>query len=84
MNSGRDGRRGPWTMEELHIAAGTAAMATGSVRLSHADGRTVDEAAVGDGPVEAAFKALERATGIDAGTEELRSPQRDRGRGCAG
>ena len=59
------GMRGPWTMEELNIAAGSAAIATGSVRLRHDDGRIVDEAAVGDGPVEASFKALERATGID-------------------
>ena len=59
------GMRGPWTMEELNIAAGTAAIATASVRLRHEDGRMVDEAAVGDGPVEASFKALERATGID-------------------
>ena len=56
---------GPWTMDELHISAGTAAIATGSVRLRHADGRAVAEAATGDGPVEAAFKALERATGIE-------------------
>jgi len=59
------GRRGPWTMEELHTTAGTAVLATGTVRLSHEDGHTVDEAADGDGPVEAAFKAIERATGIE-------------------
>ena len=58
------GQPGPWSMEELHISAGTAALATGSVRLNHEDGHSVDEAAVGDGPVEASFKAIERATGI--------------------
>jgi len=63
MNS-EGGLRGPWTLEELNISAGTSVIATGSVRLSHADGRSVDEAAVGDGPVEASFKALERATGV--------------------
>jgi 2-isopropylmalate synthase len=56
---------GPWTLDELHISAGTGAIAAAAVRLGHTDGRTVDEAAVGDGPVEAAFKALERAAGID-------------------
>jgi 2-isopropylmalate synthase len=59
------GSRGPWTMEELHISAGSGAISTGSVRLRHEDGRVVDEAAVGDGPVEASFKALERASGIN-------------------
>jgi 2-isopropylmalate synthase len=59
------GGEGPWEMAELHISAGTGAIAAAAVRLRHADGRTVDEASVGDGPVEASFKALERATGIN-------------------
>ncbi len=57
--------RGPWIMEALHTSTGTGAPATGSVHLRHEDGRAVEEAAVGDGPVEAAFKAIERATGIE-------------------
>ena len=56
---------GPWAIDELHITAGTGKIAAGAVRLKHSDGRLVDEAASGDGPIEAAFKALERATGIE-------------------
>lgn len=56
---------GPWTLEELQISAGSGTVAAGAVRLRHSDGRMVKEAGVGDGPVEAAFLALERATGID-------------------
>ncbi len=63
MSSGGEGS-GPWQLEELHISAGTGAIAAGAVRLKHADGRVIDEAAVGDGPIEASFKAVERATGI--------------------
>ncbi len=63
--SAEGGLRGPWTLDELRTSAGTAALATGSVRLSHADGHTVDGAADGAGPVEAAFKAIEHATGIE-------------------
>jgi 2-isopropylmalate synthase len=59
------GGEGPWTMAELHITAGTGAIAAAAVRLVHVDGRSLDEASVGDGPVDAAFKALERATGIN-------------------
>ncbi|MCL4790507.1 MAG: 2-isopropylmalate synthase [Gammaproteobacteria bacterium] len=55
---------GPWEMVELHISAGSGAIAAAAVRMRHGDGHIVDEASVGDGPVEAAFKALERATGI--------------------
>ncbi len=68
MNTGMlaadSGGTGPWEMVELHISAGTGAIAAAAVRMRHTDGRIVDEASVGDGPVEAAFKALERATGI--------------------
>jgi 2-isopropylmalate synthase len=69
------GDTGPWEMVELHISAGTGAIAAAAVRMRHADGQIVDEASVGDGPVEAAFKALERATGIslDLRNFELRS-----------
>lgn len=55
---------GPWSLEELHISAGTGEIAAGAVRLRHLDGRLVNEASVGSGPIEASFKALERATGI--------------------
>jgi 2-isopropylmalate synthase len=55
---------GPWHLEELHTTAGTGTIASGAVRLKHADGRFVNEAAVGDGPIEASFKALDRATGV--------------------
>jgi 2-isopropylmalate synthase len=63
MNSSAEGG-GPWTLQELHITAGTGTIAAGAVRLGHIDGRIVNEAAVGDGPIEASFKALERAAGI--------------------
>jgi 2-isopropylmalate synthase len=55
---------GPWHLEELHITGGTGTIASAAARLRHADGRAFNEAAVGDGPVEASFKALERITGI--------------------
>ena len=58
-------KAGPWIMEELHITAGTGSIAAAAVRLSHIDGREVREGAVGDGPVAAAFRALEQATGVE-------------------
>jgi 2-isopropylmalate synthase len=59
------GKAGPWAIEELHITAGTGSIAAAAIKLSHTDGRTQQEAAVGDGPVAAAFSALERATGTE-------------------
>jgi 2-isopropylmalate synthase len=58
-------KAGPWTIAELHITAGTGSIAAAAVRLAHVEGREVREAAVGDGPVAAVFRALEKATGID-------------------
>ena len=58
-------KAGPWSIGELHITAGTGAIAAAALRLTHSDGREVTEAAVGDGPVAAAFGALERATGLE-------------------
>jgi 2-isopropylmalate synthase len=57
--------QGPWTLEDLKTAAGTSTPAEASVRLAHKDGRSVERSATGDGPVDAAFKAIEAATGIE-------------------
>jgi 2-isopropylmalate synthase len=57
--------QGPWRLVALHAqgAIGREAVPSASVRLAHDDGRIVQEAAVGDGPVHAIFAAIERATG---------------------
>ncbi len=55
---------GPWSLLNLRtISDGGTAEA--SVRLKHSDGREIDMSATGDGPVDAALKAIERATGVD-------------------
>ena len=59
------GKAGPWIIDELHITAGTGTVAAAALKLSHTDGREIREAAEGDGPVAAAFRALEAATGVE-------------------
>jgi 2-isopropylmalate synthase len=56
--------QGPWSLEELTTEARTTGAARALVVLTHTDGRSVEHAASGDGPVDAAFKAIEAATGI--------------------
>jgi len=58
------GEQGPWRLLalQIHAAIGRDAVPSASVRLLHEDGRLVQEAAVGDGPVHAIFAAIERAT----------------------
>jgi len=61
------GRPGPWTLEHLHATSGIGAgqLPSAAVLLKTPSGREVREAATGDGPVDAAFKALARAAGIE-------------------
>jgi 2-isopropylmalate synthase len=60
------GEQGPWRLIALQSqgATGRDSVPSASVRLLHEDGHTVQEAAVGDGPVHAIFAAIERATSI--------------------
>jgi 2-isopropylmalate synthase len=58
-------RRGAWSIRGMQITTGTNSIPTASIVLSHVNGQEIREAAVGDGPVDAVFKALTAATGIE-------------------
>jgi 2-isopropylmalate synthase len=53
----------------------SAARGEATVSLHHSDGTVVERSADGDGPVDAAFKAIESATGVSPSLQkfELRS-----------
>ena len=53
-----------WTLESFHSAAGTGSLPVAAVSLKHADGHKIEDAACGDGPVDAIFKTIERITGL--------------------
>jgi 2-isopropylmalate synthase len=59
--------KGPalWTLEAVTCNAGSGTIPSAAVCLWHHEGRIVRDAVVGDGPVDAVFKAIERITGID-------------------
>ncbi len=59
-----------WEIVGFHITTGTGALPTAAVRLRHIDGRMVEEAACGDGPVDALFKAIERITDINVSVRD--------------
>ena len=62
---------GPWTLEFLQTTAGTNSVASAVVRIAHESGDTITETAAGDGPVDACFQALARATGCTARMSEF-------------
>lgn len=55
---------GPWKLKSMRVSSSTEEAASASIELLHEDGRTRSESASAEGPMEAAFKALEQATGI--------------------
>ncbi|MBM3823837.1 MAG: 2-isopropylmalate synthase [Verrucomicrobia bacterium] len=55
-----------WSLEYLHVTTGTQAVPTATVRLrkpGDKDGAARQDASIGDGPVDAALKAIDRLTG---------------------
>lgn len=58
-----------WKLIQFHIGAGTGTIPTATVELRDEAGdatRTVRDAAIGDGPVDAVCKAMERIIGVTA------------------
>jgi len=53
-----------WTLDSFHTSDGTGTLPMAAVSLLHVDGRKLQDAACGDGPVDAIFKTMERITGI--------------------
>jgi 2-isopropylmalate synthase len=56
-----------WTLDYLHVTSGTRTVPTATVRLRPAgvrkeDGEIREDASIGDGPVDAALKAIDRLT----------------------
>lgn len=52
-----------YRLERFVVNSGTGIAATGAVKLALPDGSSVERVAVGDGPVDAAFKAIDRIVG---------------------
>ena len=63
MNAG-GASSGPWTLKSLEVQTHTDQPATAAVTLIDEDGEEMSDAARGDGPVAAAFQALEQVTGV--------------------
>ena len=53
-----------WTLESFHTSAGTGTTPTATVCLRQQDGTKLQDAACGDGPVDAVFKTIERITKV--------------------
>jgi 2-isopropylmalate synthase len=59
-----------WTLELVTCNGGSGTVPSAAVVLWHKDGTLFRDASVGDGPVDAVFKTIERITGIDITLKE--------------
>ncbi|UCD38998.1 MAG: 2-isopropylmalate synthase [Fidelibacterota bacterium] len=57
-----------YELESFHVSAGTNALATGTVSIKAGE-EVLRESAIGDGPVDACFKAIDRALDTDSTIE---------------
>jgi 2-isopropylmalate synthase len=68
--------RGPtaavWTLEAFTTNAGSGTIPMAAVCLWRHDGTIVKDAAMGDGPIDAVFKCIERITGIEVELRDYR------------
>jgi 2-isopropylmalate synthase len=61
-----------WTLVNFTCSASSGVPPTASVTLKHADGHTICEPAVGDGPVDALLKSIQRGTGVELKVTDYR------------
>jgi 2-isopropylmalate synthase len=59
-----------WTLEAFTCNAGSGTVPSAAVILWNRDGNIVRDATVGDGPIDAVFKAIERITGVEVKLRE--------------
>jgi 2-isopropylmalate synthase len=53
-----------YTLDYLHTSSGSGVVPTATIRIKKADGEVVQEAACGDGPVDAATRAIDKVVGL--------------------
>ena len=63
LTEGKSGARETYVLEYLNITSGTGTIPTATVRLKKGD-KVFQEAACGDGPVDATTKAVDKITGL--------------------
>ena len=61
-----------WDLAGLQVTAGSNTIPTATVTLRDSGGRTIQDASVGDGPVDAIYSAIQRLTGVKGSLSDYR------------
>ena len=64
--------RGMWELTGLQVTAGSNTIPTATVTLRDSNGQTVQDASIGDGPVDAIYSAIQRLTGVKGSLSDYR------------
>ncbi len=75
---------GQWELTGLQVTAGSNTIPTATVTIKDARGDTMQDASVGDGPVDAIYSAIGRLTGIRGTLSEYRIRAVTRGKEAMG
>ena len=75
---------GLWALVGLQVTAGSTAIPTAVVSLRDSNGQQVQDASVGDGPVDAIYSAIARLTGVKASLVDYRVQSVTRGKEAQG
>jgi len=61
-----------WELAGLQVTAGSNTIPTATVTLRESGGQTIQDASVGDGPVDAIYSAIQRLTGVKCALADYR------------
>ncbi|HSU69800.1 MAG TPA: 2-isopropylmalate synthase [Tepidisphaeraceae bacterium] len=61
-----------WTLAGLQVTAGSNTIPTATVTLRDSSGNSIQDASVGDGPVDAIYSAIQRLTGVRGSLSDYR------------
>jgi len=75
---------GLWKLLGLQVMTGSGAIPTATVTLQDSNGQTVQDASIGDGPVDAIYSAIARLTGIKTVLRDYRIRAVSRGKEAQG
>jgi 2-isopropylmalate synthase len=61
-----------WTLSGLQVMSGTNSVPTATITLRDSNGDLLQDAGVGDGPIDAIYSAIQRITGVRASLADYR------------
>ena len=75
---------GQWELLGIQVTTGSSTIPTATVTLKDTNGETVQDASVGDGPVDAIYSAIGRLTGVKVSLSDYRIRSVSRGKDAQG